>query len=510
MRFSVKWTDDAGGNTTNDLAMYLYGPDGKLVAAADGSQNLEGINVTVARAGHLQRAGVRVPEPADRDRRTPARRRPTRSSRARSPSRGRKAPTYHQFSAPAGVADNAGEPSIGSNWKTGNTLFTSNTDEYVVNFDDKARTSTWTNVNDDPTDPSNKISLDPIGWTDHTHRPHDRQPALPRLLGDGLLRRRLRDAGPPLRRAAARASTGSTTRPSAAAPTRRACRAATRTPSTTAARAARCCSARRTARAATTAASPSDPRSRCGTPSAPASTVTCRSAPTARSTCPTPMCGNRQGVAVSRDGGQTWKVRTIPGSIAGQSDPYVGVGLDNTLYVAYADGTGEARVAISRDHGATWMRNLNVGSLAGIRNTEFAMVVAGDGDRASVAFLGTRTPGSTQAAVLRQVGRRQDLHRRRVAPLRRHDLRPRRHLEDGRRHARRPGAARLHLELRRQQPLPQPARLQRHHDRQDRPRHGRLRRRVRGSRRSTRPATASTAPRCRTTVWSSTARSCGS
>ena len=29
---------------------------------------------------------------------------------------------------------------------------------------------------------------------------------------------------------------------------------------------------------------------------------------------------------------------------------------------------------------------------------EFAMVAAGDGDRASVAFLGTRTPGSTQAA----------------------------------------------------------------------------------------------------------------
>ncbi|MGZ6764193.1 MAG: hypothetical protein ACXVEH_12470, partial [Nocardioides sp.] len=41
VRFSVRWTDDAGANTTNDLAMYLYGPDGKLVAASDGSQNLE-------------------------------------------------------------------------------------------------------------------------------------------------------------------------------------------------------------------------------------------------------------------------------------------------------------------------------------------------------------------------------------------------------------------------------------------------------------------------------------
>ena len=32
VRFSVKWTDDAGGNTTNDMALYLFGPDGKLVA----------------------------------------------------------------------------------------------------------------------------------------------------------------------------------------------------------------------------------------------------------------------------------------------------------------------------------------------------------------------------------------------------------------------------------------------------------------------------------------------
>jgi hypothetical protein len=308
-----------------------------------------------------------------------------------------KAPTYHQFSAPAGVADSAGEPSIGSNWKSGKTLFTANTDEYAVTFDDKALTSSWTNVNTDPTDPSNKISLDPIGWTDHTTG---------RTLVSQLYL---------------------------------------------------ACSA--TAYSDDDFATPGHPSEGCGTGingfdhqtigggpypagmsgSYPHAVYYCSQGaalllgkaycsrsddggvtfgspvalwntecsgihghvqvgPDGTAYVPNAVCGNRQGVAVSRDGGQTWKVRTIPGSIAGQSDPYVGIGSDNTLYVAYADGTGEARVAISRDHGATWVRNLNVGSLAGIRNTEFAMVAAGDGKRASVAFLGTRTPGSTQAA----------------------------------------------------------------------------------------------------------------
>ena len=62
------------------------------------------------------------------------------------------------------------------------------------------------------------------------------------------------------------------------------------------------------------------------------------------------------------------------------------------------DGTGHPRVAISRDRGKTWTKSIDVGVPFGIRNSEFAMVVAGDGDRATVAFLGTPTPGSTQAA----------------------------------------------------------------------------------------------------------------
>ena len=396
VRFSVRWTDDAGGNTTNDLAMYLYGPDGKLVAAADGSQNLEGINVTSRVPGTYNVLVCAFQNPPTGTeyvgKATAYTIKPRRVAKSSV-----KAPTYHQFSAPAGEADSAGEPSIGSNWKSGNTLFTSYTDEYVVTFDDEALTSTWTNVNVDPTDPSNKISLDPIGWTDHTtgrtiisqlylacsataYSDDDfATPAQPSEgCGTGIngFDHQTIGGGP-------YPAGMSGNYPHAVY---------------------YCSQAGALLLGKAYCSRSDDGGATFGTPVALWNTECSgihghvQVGPDGTAYVPNAVCGNRQGVAVSRDGGQTWKVRKIPRSIAGQSDPYVGIGKDNTLYVAYADGTGEARVAISRDHGRTWRRNLNIGSLAGIRNTEFAMVVAGSGKRASVAFLGTRTPGSTQAA----------------------------------------------------------------------------------------------------------------
>lgn len=396
VRFSVKWTDDALGNATNDLALYLFGPDGKLVAVVDGSQDLEGINVTSRTPGLYTVLVCAFQNPPTGTPFTG-----TVTAYTIKPGTVMKssatAPTYAQFSAPPGVADNAGEPSIGSNWLSGNTLFTSNTDEYVVNFNDAARTSTWTDVNTDPTDPSNKISLDPIGWTDHTtgrtivsqlylacsataYSDDDfATPGHPsegcgtgingfdhQTIGGGPFPAGMHGSYP---------------------------------------HAVYYCSQGGALVLGKAYCSRSDDGGvTYGTPVALWNTECSgihghvQVGPDGAAYVPNAVCGDQQGVAVSLDAGRTWTVRKIPGSIAGQSDPYVGIGSDNTLYVAYADGSGEARVAISSDHGATWTRNLNVGSLAGIRNTEFAMVVAGDGDRASVAFLGTTTSGSTQAA----------------------------------------------------------------------------------------------------------------
>jgi len=100
-----------------------------------------------------------------------------------------------------------------------------------------------------------------------------------------------------------------------------------------------------------------------------------------------------QAVLVSEDNGVTWEVRRVPGSSAGRTDPSVGIGSDGTVYFAYADGDGHARVAVSKDKGRTWGSVQDLGSPFGVQNSVFPAAVAGDGNRAAVFFLGTTGPG---------------------------------------------------------------------------------------------------------------------
>ncbi len=116
---------------------------------------------------------------------------------------------------------------------------------------------------------------------------------------------------------------------------------------------------------------------------------------------PNKGCGGGQGVAVSRDNGLTWTVKTVPGSTPGDTDPSVGIGADNTLYFGYANSNGTPHVATSTDHGDTWIdREVSSGF---IKNTVFPHMVGGDGDvggpntgRAAFGFLGTTTAGNYQ------------------------------------------------------------------------------------------------------------------
>jgi hypothetical protein len=400
VRFAIKWQDTAGDNTTNDMALHLFGPDGKLVASSDGSQPSEGINVTDRRAGvytvlvcSFQNLPTGTPYTGTVTAYTV---KPAGFPRAK----GVVAPTYRQFSAPKGVADSAGEPSIGNNWKTGNTLYTSNTDEYVVTFDDKKKTSKWTLVNDDVTDPSNKISFDPIGFTDH-------------VTGRTIVSQ--------LYLACSASAYSDDDFQSTAIPAE-GCGSGINgfdhqtfgggpfpenvTPLTSYPHAVYYCSQGQGLLLGGATCARSDTGGLTFNPPVQTWTTECSGihghvqvAPNDGTVyLPNAKCGEKQGVAISRDGGNTWTVSTIPDSLAGESDPYVGVGKDGTVYYSYSDGTGHARVAISRDHGAHWSKSIDVGAPIGVRNSEFAMVVAGDGDRASVAFLGTGTPGSTQAA----------------------------------------------------------------------------------------------------------------
>src|SRR3954470_23864336 len=132
IRFQIDWSP-VTPEPTQDLRMDLFGPDGKLVASSDGSQTSEGISVTAPVGGTYDMVVCAFQTtPAGQDYagsvtasllRPP----PTRIAKV-------KAPTYRQYEAPKDVADDAGEPSIGNNWKTGHTFFTSYVNEYRVGF----------------------------------------------------------------------------------------------------------------------------------------------------------------------------------------------------------------------------------------------------------------------------------------------------------------------------------------------------------------------------------------
>ncbi len=109
---------------------------------------------------------------------------------------------------------------------------------------------------------------------------------------------------------------------------------------------------------------------------------------------------SRPGVAVSTDNGWSWVVRTVPDgkSISPGSDPSVAAGADNTVYFGYVNADGHPKIAVSHDRGLHWSKSEDAGTPFGIQNAEFAEVIAGDGNRAAFAFLGTQTAGDTQSA----------------------------------------------------------------------------------------------------------------
>ena len=77
--------------------------------------------------------------------------------------------------------------------------------------------------------------------------------------------------------------------------------------------------------------------------------------------------------------------------------PSIGIGSDNTVYEGFENGDGHPVIAVSRDHGSTWSTPIDVGLAYGIQNSKFPEVVAGDGNRAAFAFLGTSTAGDEQS-----------------------------------------------------------------------------------------------------------------
>lgn len=100
-------------------------------------------------------------------------------------------------------------------------------------------------------------------------------------------------------------------------------------------------------------------------------------------------------IHVSENAGTTWTTRAIPTSTGGAgSDPSIGIATDGTLYVCYENADSTVRMAVSRDKGVTWENDRDIGAPFGIVQTRFPQAIAGDSDRAACAFLGTTTPGN--------------------------------------------------------------------------------------------------------------------
>ena len=102
----------------------------------------------------------------------------------------------------------------------------------------------------------------------------------------------------------------------------------------------------------------------------------------------------RQSLLVSEDNGITWNIRKVStATTKTDRDPSVAVADDGTLYFAYQAADGHSHVAASKDKGFTWIRDSDVGAQVNVQNSLFHAAVAGDADRAAVAFYGTETGG---------------------------------------------------------------------------------------------------------------------
>ncbi len=107
----------------------------------------------------------------------------------------------------------------------------------------------------------------------------------------------------------------------------------------------------------------------------------------------------QQAAIVSEDNGLTWSIRPVPGAdTLSNRDPSIGIATDGTVYMGMQAKDGHARISVTRDQGRTWTAPFDVGTQLGIQNIVFPAVVAGDPQRAAFSFYGTTTAGSFASA----------------------------------------------------------------------------------------------------------------
>ena len=145
----------------------------------------------------------------------------------------------------------------------------------------------------------------------------------------------------------------------------------------------------------------------------------CGGHPTAQNLTNYEYYGGTPALSISTDNGLSWSVHRLPAvqvpdGLGGsnlldspdESDPNLGISKGGVLYYGWENGTNpndfsngdktQAMVGVSHDHGLTWTNITDISTRYGINNIQFPEAIAGDDDRAAVAFLGTSTIGDDQ------------------------------------------------------------------------------------------------------------------
>ena len=312
------------------------------------------------------------------------------------------APSFTTYAAPASLsgANDAGEPSIGDNWKTGTTMYQAGLSPFSVTWDDSTAPATpsWKDVSASLSNgcpQGSTVSLDPILFTDHqTGRTFESQ-----LTGvDSFTCTTDDDGASWLPSTGGGIPSGVDHQTIGGGPF--SANGLGALPISTYPNAVYYCSQD----IATAFCAVSRDGGTTFGPGVPTySLLDCdglhghvKVAPDGTAYLPNKSCGDTQAVVTSTDNGTTWTVEHVPGVTPGDNDPSVGIGAQGTVYFGYVDSSGKPGVAVSHDRGATWTAPKTLGSSFGIQNAVFPTVVAGDDDRAAVAYLGTPTGGDYQ------------------------------------------------------------------------------------------------------------------
>lgn len=317
------------------------------------------------------------------------------------------APTYAVYVPPTGLGGSAGEPSIGVNWKTGKIFYIAGTQTLRVTMNDcvDPATAKWEDVSFPST---SRVTLDPILFTDaktgrtfvnqllgkaasmvytdndagvNGQAPGDWIQSQGNGINSGVDHQTV--GGGPLAPPLTRDSNSSTPYPHGVYYASQ--------------------------DAAVAQAALSLDGGQTFGPAVPMYTLLqcggihghVKVAPDGTAYVPNKSCGGTQGLVVSTNNGASWTVRPVTGSTASGAliDPSVGIATNGTVYFGYVNGSGLPYAAVTHDKGLTWVNNKRIGAELGIVNATFPQMIAGDGDRAAFAFLGSTTSGDHQSPI---------------------------------------------------------------------------------------------------------------